>query len=565
MPNKRWNYQFLFLLLLIAPASAQSNRPPLPDRQPPIDRPIPIPPTILPNQPNPFPKPAPTVPTPPPASNIDRIKVLRYEIVGSSIFSNTELTRLTQPYTGLVSFDQIQAATQAIEQYYIDRQYLTSGAYIPTGQTLSINGAIVKIQIIEGQLEDIKITGTRRLNNNYIKSRLALATQRPLNNQKLLEGLRLLQQDPLIANISAELSSGIQPGTNLLEIVVKERNSFSGEIATNNNRSNSIGSWQRRAQISEGNLTGLGDSFTLAYSNTDGSHTIDSSYTIPLSPANTTLTLSAGGTDSQIIEEPFRSLNITSNARYYEANLRHPIFRRAQQDATQELAIGLTVFKLDNSSFLKGEPIPLGRGADINGRTSVTALRGFQEYVQRDSRSVLALRSQVNFGVDALNATINAAAPDGRFVSWQGQGRWQRRLAENTDLIIQGKVQFADRSLLSLEQFAIGGQNTVRGYRQDALLADNGAFASVELQLPINRSPDNVLQIAPFIDVGTTWNSDGSSSIGNTLVSTGLGLQWRSNQLSARLDWGIPLTNLPKQRNSWQENGLYFSVRYTPF
>lgn len=565
MLNKLWNYQFLLPLLLAAPASAQSNRPPLPDRAPIIDRPIPIPPNILPNQPNPLPKITPTFPIPPPANNIDRIKVLRYEIIGSSIFSNAELARLTQPYTGLVSFDQIQAAKQAIEQYYIDRQYLTSGAYIPTGQTLPIDGAVVKIQIIEGQLEDIKITGTNRLNNNYIKSRLALATQRPLNNQKLLEGLRLLQQDPLIANISAELSSGIQPGTNLLEIVVKERDSFSGEIATNNNRSNSIGSWQRRAQISEGNLTGLGDSLTLAYSNTDGSHTIDTSYTIPLSPANTTLTLSAGGTDSQIIEEPFRSLNISSNARYYEANLRHPLFRRAQQDATQELAIGMSVSKIDNSSFISGTPIALGRGADVNGRTSVTALRGFQEYVQRDSRSVLALRSQLNIGINALDATINPAAPDSHFVSWQGQGRWQRRLAENTDLIVQGKVQFADRSLLSSEQFAIGGQNTVRGYRQDALLADNGAFASVELHLPINRSPNNLLQVAPFVDFGTTWNNDGSRSAGNTLVSTGLGLQWRSDQLTARLDWGIPLTNLPNQRNSWQENGLYFSVRYTPF
>jgi hemolysin activation/secretion protein len=562
MPNKLWSNQLLWVCLLATPAAAQTNRPPLP----PLNRPPQNPPSILFPQPNPLPTPT-TPPSPqPPTPNIDRINVLRYEIVGSTVFSPAELSNLTKPFLGKVRFDQIQAAKQAIENYYIKNNYLTSGAYIPTGQTLLIDGAIVKIQIVEGQLEDIKITGTQRLNIHYIKSRLALATQKPLNNEKLLEGLRLLQQDPLIANISAELSSGIQPGTNLLEIVVKERDSFSGELATNNNRSNSVGSWQRRAQISEGNLTGLGDSLSLVYSNTTGSNTIDTSYTVPLSPANTTLTLSAGDTNSQIIEEPYRSANFTSNARYYEASLRHPLFRRAQQDATQELAVGITVSKLDSSSFIDGTPIPLSPGADkLTGRTSITALRGFQEYIQRDSRSVLALRSQINIGLDALDATINSTDPDGRFVSWQGQGRWQRRLAENTDLIIQGKVQFADRSLLSLEQFAIGGQNTVRGYRQDALLADNGAFASVELQLPISSSASNLLQIAPFVDFGTTWNNDGTGSAANTLLSTGLGLQWRSDNLTARLDWGIPLTNVPNQRNSWQENGLYFSVRYTPF
>ena len=129
------------------------------------------------------------------------------------------------------------------------------------------------------------MTGTHRLNPEYIRSRLALATSQPLNNDRLIEGLRLLQQDPLIGSIAAELSSGIQPGTNLLEIKVTENKTFQSEIATNNYRSPSIGSWQRRAQISEANVTGWGDTLILAYSNTDGSNGIDTSYTVPLSPA----------------------------------------------------------------------------------------------------------------------------------------------------------------------------------------------------------------------------------------------------------------------------------------
>jgi hemolysin activation/secretion protein len=560
MPNKFWGYQLLVFFLMGLPATAQSNPTvPLPPTRPPQ-----IPPSILDNQPNPLPNSAPPLPTPQLPAITDKIKVLRYEVIGSSVFSQQELTLLTEPFTGDVGFDQIQAAKQAIERYYIERNYLTTGAYIPTGQTLSIDGAVVKIQVVEGRLEDIKVTGTRRLNTNYIKSRLALATQRPLNNERLLEGLRLLQQDPLVEKISAELSSGVAPGTNLLEVAIKERDSFTGEIVTNNNRPSTVGSWQRRAQVTQANLTGLGDSLTLAYGNTDGSNTIDTSYSVPLTPANTTLTFNAGGTNSQIIEEPYRSLNITSNSRYYEAGLRHPLIRRAQQDATQELAVGMTISKLENSSFLGDTPFALSRGADLNGRSNVTALRWFQEYVQRDNRSVLALRSQVNLGLDILDSTINPSAPDGRFVSWQGQGRWQRRLAENTDLIVQGRLQFADRSLLSVEQFAVGGQNTVRGYRQDALLADNGAFASVELQLPVTSSTTSVLQVAPFIDFGTTWNTNGANAGNNTLFSAGLGLQWRTDHLMARLDWGIPLVNVPEGRKTLQENGLYFSVRYSP-
>ena len=542
-------------------ASAQSN-PPTPPQIERLPQPIP---SVLPIQPVPLTPPTQT-PANPSVPATARIKVLRYEVVGSTVFSAQELAQITQPFTGEVTFDKLQAAKNAIERLYLDRQYLTSGAYIPTGQTLSIDGAVVRIQIVEGKLENIQVTGTKRLQPEYIRSRLAVATRQPLNNDRLIEGLRLLQQDPLIGSIAAELSSGIQPGTNLLEIKVTENQTFHSEIATNNHRPPSIGSWQRRGQISEANVTGWGDTLILAYSNTDGSNGIDTSYTVPLSPSQTTLSVNLGGTNSRIIEEPYRSLDLTTNSRYAEVSVRQPLLRRAGQDSTQEFALSLTGSRLESSSALGGTPYPLSPGADDNGRIGVSAVRFGQEYLYRDRRSVLALRSQLNVGIGALNSTINANAPDSRFVSWQGQGRWLQQLAPNTDLIVQGRVQLADRSIVALEQFAVGGQSTVRGYRQDALLADNGAFASVELQLPIGQSETSVFQVAPFIDAGTVWNKllrSGNTS--NTLLSTGLGLQWRTDRLSARIDWGIPLINIPGSKNSWQDRGLYFSVRYFPF
>ncbi len=536
-----------------------------PPAPPPIER-LPQPtPSVLPIQPTPLtpPRETPTIPQVP--ESTVRIKVWRYEVVGSTVFSAQELARITQPFTGEVTFDRLQAAQQAIEKLYLDRHYLTTGAYIPTGQTLAIDGAVVRIQIVEGKLEDIKVTGTKRLNPDYIRSRLTLATRQPLNNDRLIEGLRLLQQDPLIGSIFAELSSGTQVGTNLLEIKVTENKTFTSEIATNNHRSPSIGSWQRRAQISEANLLGWGDRLMLAYSNTNGSNGIDASYTIPLNPTQTTLSVNIGNTNSQIIEEPYRSLDLTTNSRYAEVSVRQPLLRRAGQDFTQEFALSLTGAKLESTSALGDTPYPLSLGADNNGRIGVSALRFATEYTYRDSRSVLALRSQVNFGIGALNSTINTNAPDSRFVSWQGQGRWLKQLAPNQDLIVQGRVQLADRSLVSLEQLAIGGQSTVRGYRQDALLADNGVFASVEWQLPISSFGRNLFQIVPFIDAGTVWNNSSSRNLGgNTLLSTGLGWQWQSDNLSARIDWGIPLVNAPTSKNSWQDNGVYFSMRYFP-
>jgi hemolysin activation/secretion protein len=212
-------------------------------------------------------------------------------------------------------------------------------------------------------------------------------------------------------------------------------------------------------------------------------------------------------------------------------------------------------------------PFPLSPGADDEGRTRVSAVRLFQEWTERSSQHVLAARSQFSLGLDVLGATVNDDAPDSRFFAWRGEGQWVRLLAEDTLLLLRSEVQLASQPLLPIEQIGIGGQRTVRGYRQDALLTDNGVLASAEVRVPIVRIPeiDGILQVAPFIAIGAGWNIGSSDPNQNILVGTGLGLVWQmGNNLSARLDWGVPLVSIESERRSWQENGLYFSIIYTP-
>jgi hemolysin activation/secretion protein len=134
---------------------------------------------------------------------------------------------------------------------------------------------------------------------------------------------------------------------------------------------------------------------------------------------------------------------------------------------------------------------------------------------------------------------------------------------------MRSSLQFADRPLLGLEQFGLGGQGSVRGYRQDVRLADNGLLASAEIQLPVlgESTQQGLLSVIPFFDVGTVWNN-GNRTIRNptTLASLGLGLQWQqSDNFRVRVDYGLPLVNLDSRRNTWQDNGVYFTVEYSFF
>jgi hemolysin activation/secretion protein len=140
-----------------------------------------------------------------------------------------------------------------------------------------------------------------------------------------------------------------------------------------------------------------------------------------------------------------------------------------------------------------------------------------------------------------------------------------RLLAPDTLLVVRGDVQVANEALVPLEQIGLGGQETVRGYRQDFLLTDNGVLASAELRYPVLRVPqiNGLLQIAPFFDFGRAWNNSGNQELGtNNIGSVGLGLRWQQGGLGALLEYGIPLFSVPDERRTLQEKGLHFSIIY---
>lgn len=356
---------------------------------------------------------------------------------------------------------------------------------------------------------------------------------------------------------------------------MREAKTFDTQLVADNTRTPSVGSFRRRIQLSEANLLGLGDGLSLGYSNTDGSDSFDIGYALPLNSRNGTVSFAYGNTSSDVIEPPFNALDINGNSRYYELSLRQPI----SQTPSEEFAIGLSAVRSESeisSSVLENFRIPpnqLSPGADDQGRTRISAVQFFQEWTQRNASEVIAARSGFNLGIGAFNATVNEDAPDSRFFSWRGQAQWVRLLAPETLLVLRGDVQLSPDALVPSQQFSLGGIDSVRGYRQDALLTDSGAFISAEVRLPIYRSRQRqtVLQLTPFIDAGTTWNNgrrnrNGNTTDPNTLVSAGLGLRLQlSNRFTARLDWGIPLVDLSVRKRTWQENGVYFSIVSSPF
>lgn len=238
------------------------------------------------------------------ADNIpERIVVKNFDVVGSSVFSKQELTEAIKSYRDRpLTLSELFQARSIITKLYSDQGYVNSGAYIPPQE---LNDGTVKIAVVEGQLAGIKVSGKKHLSDKYISSRIEAAAKKPVNIDSLLSALQLLRLDPLIDNISAELSAGIHPGTSLLDIQIQEADVFNLATSLNNHRSPSVGTNQRSVGLNHGNLLGFGDQFNFNYTNTNGSNSFDFAYSLPLNSKNGKIEAAYGSNSNNVIEDPF--------------------------------------------------------------------------------------------------------------------------------------------------------------------------------------------------------------------------------------------------------------------
>ncbi|HEY9818905.1 MAG TPA: POTRA domain-containing protein, partial [Candidatus Obscuribacterales bacterium] len=406
----------------------------------------------------------PDAPEDPSLDNLDRIVVERFEFVGNTAFSDADLEEVTQPYTNRpITLDELYEARSAVTQLYLDAGYVTSGAFIPPQP---IQAGVVLMELVEGRLEGIEVRNNQRLGDRYFSRRIALGADSPLNVNDLLERLQLLQLDPRIQTLTAELSAGPELGTSVLILDVLEADTFNIIGTLDNRRSPSVGEFRQRLEISELNVGRAGETLNLNYAHTSGSDALEGRFRVFLNPQGGTLELNTGVGMAEVIERPFNQLQVESESNFIDLTYRQPLF----QTLNEELAVGITASRQQTRSILDlpanvGGPFPLTvGGADENGYTRVVALRLFQEWLRRSSQDVFAVRSQFSLGLDALDATVNQGRPDSRFLAWRGQGQWLHLFAEDALLLVRSDIQLSTDSLVSLEQFGIGGQDTVRGY-----------------------------------------------------------------------------------------------------
>jgi hemolysin activation/secretion protein len=498
-------------------------------------------------------------------------------VIGSTVFSDAEIAEVTAPFKNRTLLtEDLERLRLTLTLLYINKGYLTSGAIIPDQD---VRLGVIIVQIIEGKLTRIDIEGNRWFRSSYLRDRLSLGIRTPVTLDPLQEQLQLLQQDRRIERVNAELRPGDQRGESVLNLRVKDRNPFHAIMEVNNYQTPLVGEIRGIGTLVHDNLTGHGDPLRLSYGQSSGAFPIvDASYALPFNRYGTTFSPYYRRYGFKLIEPPFSPLNIKTNSEIIGMSLRHPIYKTV----TDEVALSIIGEHLFTQSFLfNGTPDQITFNSFPgfqNGAATVSALRFAQDWTHRTLDTVLAVRSRFSVGLNVLGATINANpdTPDGQFFSWLGQAQAIKQFGENLlgmQLLGRMDLQLTNSPLFPLEQVALGGRYTVRGYREVTLLRDNSFIASVEPRFPLLRWANGqpMVQFAPFVDVAHGWNiGDNRPSVTspftffpNTLASVGAGLRWNilpDDKAIFEVYWGHQLNDVPKIGNTIQDHGVHLGI-----
>ncbi|MEQ1528798.1 MAG: ShlB/FhaC/HecB family hemolysin secretion/activation protein [Methylococcales bacterium] len=518
-------------------------------------------------------------PVPKPSQRIagtDKLILEGVEFSGNTAVTSVELQEIAKPFLNHpLRGTDLEELRQQLTLRYVRAGFINSGAVIPNQ---SADQGVLHINIVEGSLSEVIQHGQGRLHEYYLRDRLLLGAGSPLNIKNLQDSYQVLLKDPLLERLNARLLPGARPGESMLDLKVTRARPYQLYLGADNYATPSVGGFIGRIGGWVSNLSTLGETIDASMALADGLIGFNTGLELPVNAYDTRLTFRYSDTYTQLVEKPLDEFRIKTHVIGYEGGISQPLYR----SLAHEFKVGASFTVRKDNSTIAGVADPLTPGVNSDG-TQVSALRLWQQYHYQGNDNVLGLRSTFSQGLDVFGATIQAnTLPGSDFFSWLGQAQYAHRVMDNgARLVWRGAMQLADAPLLGLERFAVGGFYSVRGYRENIFVRDNGFYTGMEFRYPLfggESTARHSLYLIPFMDYGGAWNNAGTDVFNNTdknyLHSVGIGLNWHFHQVDTEFYWAHAVNpqsltvagqqRVPLQHNI-QDDGLHFKVNLNVF
>ena len=462
------------------------------------------------------------------------------ELDESKVLEKTKLEALKGEYLEKeIGVKDLYELVNKINKLYLDEGYYTCRAVLPA-QT--IKGGVVKINLIEGTTNEIKVQGNKYTKSNYISKRMSLKQGRVDNINKLNEDLlRFNASNDVQLRIS--MQAGSEPGTTDYIISAYEPQNITWSIYSDNAGSDTSGEYRGGLFFNDRSLTGVRDALSMNTMLSDGTKSFGLAYSRPMGHSGTKLNVQYSTNSVHITDGPLEALNVRGHAYAASVGVSQPLVVTEKTRTEATLDYGQQNSKTDFSGIHWLDDT-------IKGVTAGYSLTNY------GTTSIVYQKHSLNFGTHT-----DIEDKDKDFSLYQANGLYQK-MYEHGQLVsvrLDGQLGF-NNYLPSARQFYIGGAYSVRGYKESLLGGDSGYSVGVEYAAPI--CDDKTTSLFGFIDHGAVY---GDSAFGDhILTSMGIGVRAAfAKKINASLTLGCPLirdingTEVSKTRLHFMVNGQF--------
>ncbi len=486
--------------------------------------------------------------------------------------------------------DAIADMVQRINLAYVANGYINSGVRL-RGLPDSGSGA-VQLELVFGSVQSpadptkpLQLSwpvGRSGLGDNFIRDRLPSLDIQPFNALQMEREFRSLAENPNIQLIEGGLQPGTEPGQAYVDFRVTPQPQFDFYLNAANSRSPTVGGERIGAGGSFRNGLFDGDILTAEYGQTEGLYDAFIAYQMPFLHPRLTLDVRGEVNEADVVDPALLALDIRSESQAGEVGLGYKLVQRPilpREDgkgfhSARTVSVGARVSHKESQTFLLGMPFSFSPGS-IDGKAEITATRLTVDWVERAETSVSAASLIVSHGLDGSGTDIpGVIAPNPNFTTAFLQLSHARALPLDFQLNMRVAGQWASGTLYSAERFSVGGETTVRGYRENLLLADSGVMGRIEIThaLNVGGSPDpsrfnwGAFRLGVFGDYATTRNEFGENPDPAIISSAGMTIEWApSAAVRANVSYGLAFEDVaqPAQRDL-QDDGIHFRIEIHP-
>ena len=496
-----------------------------------------------------------------------RFDVFEYRVEGATLLPVVVVERAVYPHLGEAkTLADVEQAREALEKAYHGAGYLTVLVSIPQQM---VDGGMVKLAVTEAPVNRLRVVESRYFSLGEIRAAAPeLAEGNVPNFNQMQKELAALNKSA-DRRITPVLRPGKTPGTVEVDLKVQDKLPLHGNVEINDRTSQDTTRTRLSASLRWDNLWqkqhGLGITVQTAPENTDESRVFSANYTWPLATGNY---LALYGVKSESDVAAVGTLNVVGNGVILGARYIMPL-RARSEGFFHTATLGVDYKDFDQSVNLIGSggfntpitymPFTLGwdgtwLGEDESGQRRTTKFGAAFNFHLRGLVS-----DEQEFNKKRFKGRANYAYLRGNY---SHEENWP----SGWGMTARGGWQIAAQPLISNEQFAIGGVDTVRGYLESAALGENGVNLNLEARTPnwakkLGDAFDDMHGLV-FIDGGiVTVRQPITANDRFTLAGAGLGVRlkgWRG--VSAGLDWAVALKALGKTEQG--DSRAHFRLGY---